>query len=278
MIVNRLYVMLGIFLATMTCFSFEVSGQKVQPAHKKERLKKKKGFKKRKARGKKNKIAIQHKEVLEKSSEHYEGKSQSPIDLGNAFKVDLTDIKFRYEPSLFAVKNTGHSIQLDSKNKQSHIIVDGARYNLVQFHFHTPSEHTVNGRSCAMEIHFVHQNEQGNLAVVGVLAQEGTLNKSYQSFFKSIPRKEGEIIELGKKIDLLKLLPKDKRFFRYDGSLTTKPFTQGVKWIVIKQPIKLSKSQIDSLMRVHGKNARSTQPINHRPVLFDTTIDASSNT
>lgn len=275
MILGRLYLAFGLFFCAAVCFSFELRGQE-KASHEKKRLKKK-VFKKRKARSKKNKVTIKHKTILEKSSEHYEGKSQSPIDLGNAFKVDLTDIKFNYKPSLFSIKNTGHSIQLDSKNKESYIIADGAKYNLVQFHFHTPSEHTVNGKNCAMEIHFVHQNEQGNLAVVGVLAQEGAYNKFYQSFFKSIPKKEGEVIELNKALNLLKLFPKDKRFFRYDGSLTTKPFTEGVKWIVIKQPIRLSKDQIESLTRVHGENARSVQPINHRPVLFDTTIDSPSS-
>ncbi len=237
----------------------------------------KKGLKKRKAPVKKVRATIKHKKILEKSSEHYEGKSQSPIDLGNAFKVDLTDIKFRYEPSLFAIKNTGHSIQLDSKSKKSYIVVDGMKYRLIQFHFHTPSEHTVNNRSCAMEIHFVHQNEKGNLAVIGVLAQEGAHNKFYQSFLKTIPKKEGAVIELSEPLNLLKLFPKDKRFFRYNGSLTTEPFTEGVKWIVIKQPIQLAKIQIDSLIHVHGKNARAIQSRNHRPVLFDTTINAPSS-
>lgn len=215
------------------------------------------------------------KTVLRKGSDKYEGAAQSPINLEKAFQLDLKDIQFHYQPSVFTIKNTGHSIQLASQDqeKKSYIIVDGTRYNLLQFHFHTPAEHTVDGKQSPMEAHFVHQNEEGNLAVIGVFINVGAVHQVYQTLFNSLPTKKGEEVKLQEPLDVYKLLPSDRRFFRYDGSLTTHPFTEGVKWIVIRETIELSQDQIDKLAQIYPKSARSVQKRNNRPVLFDSTSD-----
>ena len=151
------------------------------------------------------------------------------------------------------------------------------RYNLLQFHFHTPSEHTVDGKQYAMEAHFVHQNKQGNLAVIGVLINVGAMHQVYQRLLSSLPAKKNEEVKLEQSLDLYTLLPSDRRFFRYDGSLTTPPFTEGVKWIVIKEPIELAQEQVDKLTKIYPKTARSIQKQNNRPVLFDSTVDTQAS-
>lgn len=227
-------------------------------------------------RVKPRKISIKSKIKKSKKISAIEGQQQSPIDLGKAFPVNLTDIKFNYNPVELSITNLGHAVQVTPKAGQpsNSIVVDGKQYNLIQFHFHTPSEHSFKGRRFDMEVHFVHKNAAGNLAVIGVLVQKGERHKIYQKILKMLPETEKESADLGEPIDLLALFPSDKRFYRYDGSLTTEPYTEGIKWFVIKQPIQMSQDLIEKHKHIlHGPNSREEQARNNRTVLFDCCSD-----
>ncbi len=227
-------------------------------------------------RVKSHKVLTKSKIKKAKKKTAIQGQQQSPIDLGKAFPVNLTDIKFNYNPVQISITNLGHALQVAPQPGQpaNSIVVDGKQYNLIQFHFHTPSEHSFKGRRFDMEVHFVHKNAAGNLAVIGVLVQKGERHKIYHKIFKTLPIAEHESAELPDPIDLLSLFPSDKRFYRYDGSLTTEPYTEGIKWFVIKEPIQMSQDMIEKHKHIlHGPNSREEQPRNNRTVLFDCCSD-----
>ena len=206
------------------------------------------------------------------------GKAQSPINLEIALSADLDDIKFHYNSHQFDIINTGHATQLSpsksDKSKENYIIIDGEKYDLVQFHFHSPSEHLIQNKFYPMEVHFVHINKDGNLAVVGILVNKGALNKEFKKIISKIPTEKNKKVELTEEIYIQELMPKDKRDYRYIGSLTTEPYTEGVKWHVIKEPIEFSEEQINAIKKIMNKpNARPVQELNKRKVVFDSTIN-----
>lgn len=204
------------------------------------------------------------------SDTHY-GQLQSPIDLNDAYSVDLRDIEFHYNTNKFSIVNTGYFIRLDPRKEgqeTSFIVVDGQEYKLIEFHFHTPSEHLVEGKSYSMEAHFVHTNQNGDIAVVGVLFEQGAHNKEFEKIIRNLP----ETVKVNHNIDtpiaLHLLFPKDKRTYRYSGSLTTPAYLEGVKWSVMKQPVQLSDVQITKMKTLMGENNRALQPRNERPVFL----------
>ena len=143
-------------------------------------------------------------------------------------------------------------------------------YQLVQYHFHNPSEHTLAGRRFPMEMHLVHRSSSGQLAVVGVLIEEGWRNLAIEPVWANLPRAKGvETHYEHVKVDVDALLPAVRTSYRYDGSLTTPPCTEGVKWIVLTMPIELSAEQINTFTRVMHDNARPVQPLNGRAVIAD---------
>jgi carbonic anhydrase len=146
---------------------------------------------------------------------------------------------------------------------------EGEAFELKQFHFHSPSEHTLNGKSFPMEMHLVHGDRNGNLAVVSVLMTEGaTDNPVIAKLWTQMPTKMGEKNNLGAEINAVDLLPKSKDYFRYSGSLTTPPCSEGVRWYVMKEAIAVSKAQIDAFRQAVGSpNNRPVQPVNARVVL-----------
>lgn len=204
------------------------------------------------------------------SDTHY-GQLQSPIDLNDAYSVDLRDIEFHYNANKFSIVNTGYFIRLDPRKEgqeASSIVVDGQEYKLIEFHFHTPSEHLIEGKSYPMEAHFVHTNQNGDIAVIGVLFEQGAHNKEFEKIIRNLP----ETVKVNHNIDtpiaLHLLFPKDKRTYRYSGSLTTPAYLEGVKWSVMKQPVQLSDVQIKKMKDFMGKNNRALQPRNERPVFL----------
>jgi len=194
-----------------------------------------------------------------------EGKTQSPIDLSNAAAEELADIKFDYKPSKLNILNNGHTVQVNY-DEGSSITLDNVKYNLLQFHFHDPSEHTVGGKSFGMEVHLVHKNAKGELAVVGLLINEGKENAVLAETWKNMPAKADEKKALSSKINAQDLLPSDHSYYRYTGSLTTPPCSEGVNWLVFTTPIEMSKAQIAAFKKIINKNARPVQPINARKV------------
>lgn len=192
-----------------------------------------------------------------------EGKTQSPIDLSNAAAEELADIKFDYKPSKLNIVNNGHTVQVNYDNGSS-ISVNGSQYNLVQFHFHTPSEHTVEGKSYGNEMHLVHKNDKGELAVVGVLVEKGQENAAYKAIWSNLPKKANEKKSAAVDISASELLPQDKDYFTYSGSLTTPPCTENVRWIVLKSPIQMSEGQISEIQKIMHKNNRPVQKMHDR--------------
>jgi len=198
-------------------------------------------------------------------------KRQSPTALAsNAASAsgDLLDT-FAYRPSRVSLVNNGHTVQA-GYDAGSSVSEGGAAYTLAQFHFHAPSEHTLDGRSYPLEIHLVHLDGAGKPAlVVGVFVKEGRANAALESVFQNLPKHEGEKSEpAGATVDAAALLPADRSHFAYDGSLTTPPCSEGIRWRVMRQPIEMSASQIAayrSLPHLAHTN-RPVQPGNGRVV------------
>lgn len=196
------------------------------------------------------------------------GKSQSPIDLTGAIDADLPKLSFDYKAVSLKVLNNGHTIQVDQKGAGK-AKVDGKDYDLLQFHFHDPSEHAVAGKDYPMELHLVHKSAEGHLAVVGVMIKEGKENAALKTAWENMPEKGGEEKAVnGAKINPADMLPKGSRdFYRYYGSLTTPPCSEGVLWTVLKDPIEMSAAQIDKFKTLVHENARPVQPLNDRFLL-----------
>lgn len=191
------------------------------------------------------------------------GTRQSPIDIRGGIAVDLEPIKFDYRPSSFAVIDNGHTVQVNVEPGNS-ITITGKRYELVQFHFHRPSEERINGRQYDMVAHLVHKDVDGRLAVVAVLLDRGSAQAIVQSVWNNLPLEKGDEVRAGTRIDLSQLLPEDKRYYTYMGSLTTPPCSEGVLWMVMKQPVPISVEQVSIFSRLYPMNARPIQQADGR--------------
>jgi carbonic anhydrase len=191
------------------------------------------------------------------------GRSQSPIDIVSPASKDLANLALHYQPSHVNILNNGHTVQVNY-DAGSSIDLDGVRYQLMQFHFHVPSEHAINGKLAAAELHLVHQDAAGKLAVVGVLIEAGAENPAFESVWGELPTEEGPVRETNARVNAMDLLPPVHASYRYDGSLTTPPCTEGVKWLVLATPVQLSEAQLSALKKVLMTNHRPVQPLNGR--------------
>ncbi|MCM3092614.1 MULTISPECIES: carbonic anhydrase [unclassified Cytobacillus] len=199
-----------------------------------------------------------------------DGTEQSPIDIEQTNEQTdqaLSEIKINYSPTAFTLMNNGHTIQANDTSGRNNIIVNDEEYTLKQMHFHNPSEHQLNGNKFEMEGHLVHQNKEGQLAVLGFLIHAGNENKVLEEVWAALPKEKTEKdVILDKTINLENLLPKERKLFSYSGSLTTPPCSEGVKWFVLEQPIELSKEQINAFGSIFPHNSRPIQPLNERTV------------
>jgi len=199
-----------------------------------------------------------------------EGKNQSPIDINREVSVRafLPDLKVHYSKGATYVLNNGHTIKVVVEGKDNYVLIDGKKFYLKQFHFHAPSEHTVNGKNYPFEAHFVNLDDEGNITVLGVFFKVGKENAELEKIWEEMPEEVGEKEKLEKRVRIGALLPKDKSYYRYNGSLTTPPCSEGVRWIVFKKPLQMSKEQLEKFRKVMGvDNNRPVQPINARKVL-----------
>lgn len=199
-----------------------------------------------------------------------DGSAQSPIDIHDASALDLVDIEFHYSDTAGAIINNGHTIQVDVA-AGSAIIYNGIRYDLLQFHFHAPSEHTIDGEAAPMEIHFVHRDaNSGALAVVGVMFTEGAAdNDAYAAVFEAMTAEAGEPQALSSPLTLGALLPETRAYYTYQGSLTTPPCSEIVRWLLLDTPVELSAGQIAAYTAIYDGNARPVQPLGKRDLLRD---------
>ena len=194
--------------------------------------------------------------------------------MDRAVKAELPPLEFLYRPSPLSIVDNGHTVMVNY-GEGSNLLVDGRQYRLVQFHFHKPSEEAINGERTDMVVHLVHQHYDGSLAVVGVLMNTKTLGSAKKSWFGSEAGKENPMIQTlwnnvplvkgktetpGVMIDVNQLLPADRSYFTYMGSLTTPPCSENVLWFVMKNPIYVSEEQVKNFDRIYPMNARPLQP------------------
>lgn len=186
------------------------------------------------------------------------GLRQSPIDIRDGIKVDLEPIMFDYKSSRFAVIDNGHTIQVNM-GAGNYISVLGQNYELVQFHFHKPSEERVNGKSFEMVVHLVHKDADGKLAVVAVLIERGKAHSVIQQVWNNLPLEKNEAVNALAMLDLTQILPVKRDYYTYMGSLTTPPCSEGVLWLVMKEAIEISPEQLMIFSRLYPMNARPIQ-------------------
>ena len=206
-----------------------------------------------------------------------DGREQSPIDISDPSPAELPGLEANYQAATMRiirhehvvdVIDNGHTIQVNY-DEGSTLEVGESSFELAQYHFHAPSEHTVNGRHSPMEMHLVHQSESGELAVLGVLIKEGAHNAAFDAVWAELPDEVGEEIHLEHvAVNVDDLLPSNRGTFRYRGSLTTPPCSEGVSWFVAVEPIELSAEQIGQFTAIISDNNRPTEPLGERLVLL----------
>jgi carbonic anhydrase len=194
------------------------------------------------------------------------GKEQSPIDIRNAVHAKLEPIRFDYHPTPLHIIDNGHTIQVNYAPGSS-ITVGEQRYELVQFHFHKPSEEKVNGKGYPMVAHLVHKNSSGALAVVAVLLKQGHENTLVKTLWTNLPReKDKEKVAEKASINAARLIPANHAYHKFAGSLTTPPCSEGVTWFVLVSPMQVSEAQVARFGKIYSANARPVQPLNGRTV------------
>ena len=195
------------------------------------------------------------------------GGTQSPIDIAATQPGAGGRTSIKWQRAALVAQNNGHTIQADVTNGGA-IEVDGVPFSLVQFHFHAPSEHTVDGKRFAMETHFVHKSAKGDLAVIGVLHSTGATNEALAPLWSALPTTTEDKKQVPN-FNLEAVLPKDRSMYRYAGSLTTPPCTEGARWQVIQTPTTVSEAQLKAFTAIIKSNARPVQPQKARDVLKD---------
>lgn len=214
------------------------------------------------------------------------GTRQAPIDIVSAAArpADVPSLTFNYVPTALAVENLGHVIEVANEEAGSVLLTGPSpadRYRLVQLHFHTPSEHRIDGRSSDMELHLVHQNALGETAVVGVLLQadDARANPAFTRIFNNAPKLLSGATAKGEpagSLNPLDLLPRNRAYYAYAGSLTTPPCSEGVHWYVLAQPVYVTSAVVAQYQRLltesainnhYKSNNRPVQPLNGRAVI-----------
>ncbi len=190
------------------------------------------------------------------------GMAQSPIDVATASveSHDLPPLEFDYGNTTVRVETSGYGMVVTPETTQR-LTIGEDQYTLLQFHPHGPSEHTIDGQSFPLEIHFVHQNDAGQLAVVGVMFEEGASSAAYEAI-AGAGREGGATME----VNLAELLPDAAGYITYDGSLTTPPCSEGVRWNLLTESMSLSSDQLAALAGDHGPTNRPVQPLSGRTV------------
>lgn len=196
------------------------------------------------------------------------GHAQSPIDIRNTrIKADAPDLAFAYQPRPLAIINNGHTVQVNETGAGT-LTIDGHVYEIVQLHFHTPSEERIRGRAYDLVAHLVHKDEAGKLAVVAVLFKAGHENGALKTLFANMPVGAGpEHSVAGVMFNPADLLPAARGYYHFTGSLTTPPCSEGVAWYVLKTPVEASRAQLALLHKLYTRNARPVQPLNGREVI-----------
>lgn len=196
------------------------------------------------------------------------GKTQSPINITKSTKADLPPLQFDYHAIPLVIQNNGHTIKIDTQ-EAGNLTIGSDSYQLQQFHFHVPAEEAINGKHADMVVHLVHANAQNQLTVVAIFlnADAKDANPLIETMWKELPAKSGEPqAHQEVQVEVLQLLPKNLHYYTYEGSLTTPPCTEGVKWIVLKDPVSITKKELAVFHKLYHHNARPVQPLGERVV------------
>ncbi|MBL8536938.1 MAG: carbonic anhydrase family protein [Hyphomonadaceae bacterium] len=197
------------------------------------------------------------------------GHEQSPINLSSAAPMAETpDLAPRYLTAAGTFVNNGHTLQFTPENANAMLTIGQDAYAFAQFHFHSPAEHTLDRRAYPLELHFVHRNSAGQLAVVGVFIEEGAENPALAALLTALPVASGDQSATHVEIDMNTLLPTDRAYYSYAGSLTTPPCAEGVRWNVLRTPLQASAAQVAALREALGASSRHVQPLGQRTVLL----------
>ena len=195
------------------------------------------------------------------------GQNQSPVNIDATIDAPLKTLKGIQKMPAKEIVNNGHTIQANFKEGNM-LLLDDTPFQMKQVHFHTPSENTIKGKSYPLEAHFVHADKKGNLTVIAVMYKEGKMNAGLEKLWSQMPKEAGAPVPLNTKVTANELLPENRDYYRFSGSLTTPPCTEGVRWLVLKTPLTASKEQITAFEEVlHHHNNRPVQPLNGRVVL-----------
>lgn len=195
------------------------------------------------------------------------GQNQSPVNIEGTVEATLTLPQANYQPGGASMINNGHTLQVDYA-AGSTLLIDKQPYTLKQFHFHAPSENQIRGQSYPLEAHLVHANDKGELAVLAVMFEEGEANPLLSDAWRHLPLATGQRIALKSALDASQLLHPRLDVYRFNGSLTTPPCSEGVRWLVLKQPMTASAEQIAAFKALlHHPNNRPVQPIHARQIL-----------
>ena len=193
------------------------------------------------------------------------GSQQSPIDIRSSIAARLPPLQISWPKKPDMIVNNGHTIQVNADAGNT-LTVGKDKYDLLQYHFHHPSEHLIGGKNFPMEVHFVHRNGAGNLAVVGALMTAGRPNAAFGKIVAAMPAKEGPAIKMAA-ADPNQMLPAKRGYYQYSGSLTTPPCSEVVNWLLLREPIQVAKTDIDAFGKLFPMNARPAQKENRRFVL-----------
>ncbi len=202
------------------------------------------------------------------------GELQSPINIEIKAEADQQEavklaeqISLNYDQAIFAVENNGHTIEANSTTLENSLLINNKEFKLTGIHFHSPSEHQLNGQYFDMEAHLYHESEEGHLAVIGLFIESGEENQVLAEMWDEIPTNGKEAAKILKNpVDLQLLLPEQKSVYQYVGSLTSPPCTEGVTWFILEQPIEMSDDQINRFSSIFLQNNRPIQELNGRDV------------
>ena len=195
------------------------------------------------------------------------GRNQSPINVEGSIHAAIKALKAIQKFPAKDIFNNGHTVQINFKEGNM-LALDNSAFQMKQVHFHAPSENTIHGKSFPLEAHFVHADAKGNLAVIGVMFTEGKSNPALAKLWEQLPEEESQPITLKNRVMPSEFMPDNKTYYRFSGSLTTPPCSEGVRWLLMKNPITASKEQIDAFKKaVHHSNNRPVQALNGRVII-----------
>jgi len=194
------------------------------------------------------------------------GSTQSPIDIEESLDANLKPLKLLQKFPAKEILQTNHSIQLNFRDGNI-VAIDNITFKLKQANFHTPSEHSIQGKSFPLEAQFLHSDIKGNMAIVAVLFREGRPNPGLEKVLKQLPNESNKAVTLKSRLLASEMMPSNQDYYRFSGSLTSPPCTEGIRWILIKTPMTASKEQIDALAALTQHNNRPLQALNGRLIV-----------